>query len=407
VVTNTVTGQVTCFTYDGNGNRVKVTSGVTTTVYVGNHYEVQGATVTKYYTLGSQRIAMRQGGTLYYLHADHLGSASLTTCGNTTGCNGTAYGAEVPGSRTGYYPYGGVRYGGTGLPTDRTFTGQQILPSTGGLMYYGARMYDPAIGRFISADTIVPQPGNPQTLNRYAYCLGNPLKFNDPSGHWIGDWLVALGRSGPVGKAMVVGMGQVAEHVSRQTQRVFYPDANTTTADRLLACAEIGGGSVVAGAIVVEVGFGTLGTAATAGATELADDVLDDAAVASVEAAETADDVAGSAMESGVVYRGGSATPVNLTPRLGVDKGLSTFDTLEAAVQPGGKAQVIDVSRLGLPLQAFPDTPPGHVSIRPSDAALSANPALIDEWAATRGTETIHSFTQSVIDAIIGVVRRN
>jgi RHS repeat-associated protein len=112
---------------------------------------------------------------LYYLHADHLGSASLAT---------TAGSVEVPGSRTGYYPYGGVRYGGTGLPTDRTFTGQQALPSTGGLMYYGARMYDPAVGRFISADTIVPQPGNPQSLNRYAYVLTNPLRYLDPTGHY-------------------------------------------------------------------------------------------------------------------------------------------------------------------------------------------------------------------------------
>ncbi len=32
-------------------------------------------------------------------------------------------------------------------------------------------------------DTIVPEPGNPQTLNRYAYVLNNPLRYTDPSGH--------------------------------------------------------------------------------------------------------------------------------------------------------------------------------------------------------------------------------
>lgn len=38
-----------------------------------------GSTVTKYYYLGGQRVAMRQGGVLTYLLGDHLGSASLAT----------------------------------------------------------------------------------------------------------------------------------------------------------------------------------------------------------------------------------------------------------------------------------------------------------------------------------------
>jgi len=47
----------------------------------------------------------------------------------------------------------------------------------------GARWYDPALGRFIQADTIVPQPGNPLAWDRYAYGFNNPLYFIDPSGH--------------------------------------------------------------------------------------------------------------------------------------------------------------------------------------------------------------------------------
>ena len=31
----------------------------------------------------------------------------------------------------------------------------------------------------------MPAPGNPQALNRYSYALNNPLKYRDPSGHWI------------------------------------------------------------------------------------------------------------------------------------------------------------------------------------------------------------------------------
>ena len=52
-----------------------------------------------------------------------------------------------------------------------------------GLYDYHARYYDPLIGRFISADTLVPSPGDPQSLNRYAYVQNNPLKYTDPSGY--------------------------------------------------------------------------------------------------------------------------------------------------------------------------------------------------------------------------------
>jgi RHS repeat-associated protein len=135
------------------------------------------ANTTKYYYAANQRVAMNRNGVVYYLHGDHLGSTSLAT---------TAGGGEVPDSRTLYYPYGQVRWpaGGSTLPTDYTFTGQRDEAGLG-LMDYHARFYDPYLGRFISADTIVPEPGNPQDLNRYSYVLGNPLKYRDPSGHCV------------------------------------------------------------------------------------------------------------------------------------------------------------------------------------------------------------------------------
>jgi RHS repeat-associated protein len=137
--------------------------------------------ITKYYRCvglssgspGGQIIAMRKGGTLTYLHSDHLGSTSLAT---------DAGGVEVPGSRRGFYPYGELRYGSFASPTDRAFTGQLAEPSLG-LYDYRARFYDPTLARFISADTIVPEPANPQSLNRFSYALGNPLKYRDPGGH--------------------------------------------------------------------------------------------------------------------------------------------------------------------------------------------------------------------------------
>jgi len=68
------------------------------------------------------------------------------------------------------------------LPTDYQFTGQRWEDGLG-LYDYNVRYYDPLIGRFISADTIVPSPGDPQSLNRYSYVQNNPLKYTDPSGH--------------------------------------------------------------------------------------------------------------------------------------------------------------------------------------------------------------------------------
>ena len=68
------------------------------------------------------------------------------------------------------------------LGTDKKFTGQCL--DQDGLYFYNARYYDAGIGRFISADSIVPNLANPQSLNRYSYCYNNPLVYTDPTGHW-------------------------------------------------------------------------------------------------------------------------------------------------------------------------------------------------------------------------------
>jgi hypothetical protein len=50
-------------------------------------------------------------------------------------------------------------------------------------MYYRARYYAQGLGRFISADTMVPDSSNPPSLNRFSYTRNNPLKYIDPTGH--------------------------------------------------------------------------------------------------------------------------------------------------------------------------------------------------------------------------------
>jgi RHS repeat-associated protein len=61
------------------------------------------------------------------------------------------------------------------------FTGQHKDATD--LLYYNARYYDPQLGQFLSPDTIVPDPTQLIDYNRYLYARGNPLKYNDPSGH--------------------------------------------------------------------------------------------------------------------------------------------------------------------------------------------------------------------------------
>ena len=70
---------------------------------------------------------------------------------------------------------------------DYRYTGKPEDPS--GLYYYGARYYDPLIGRFTTRDTVFGGLGDPQSQNRYAYCRNNPHKYIDPTGHW---WETAL-----------------------------------------------------------------------------------------------------------------------------------------------------------------------------------------------------------------------
>ncbi|MEM7129271.1 MAG: RHS repeat-associated core domain-containing protein [Chloroflexota bacterium] len=130
---------------------------------------INATTIIKYYYFNGQRIAMRKGGTFYYLYGDHLGSTVLSTKTNGTVHTGQSY-------------YGfGRKLGGASLPTDHRFTGQKL--DTTGLMYYNARYYDPKIGHFISPDTLVPDAGLVFDYNRYMYVRGNPVNLNDPTGH--------------------------------------------------------------------------------------------------------------------------------------------------------------------------------------------------------------------------------
>jgi len=165
--------------YDANGNRYKKIENNETILYIwsGNNvvYEKNLTTnvETKYLYANGFRIAKIVDGVTTYYHQDHLLSTRLLTDENGNKIEEEEYeefGSDINGI--------GERYKYTGKEKDIT-----------GLYYYGARYYDPTIGRFITRD---PKPGrlsNPQSLNPYVYCLNNPMKYIDLDGRESVNWI--------------------------------------------------------------------------------------------------------------------------------------------------------------------------------------------------------------------------
>jgi RHS repeat-associated protein len=209
---------------------------------------------------------------VYYLLGDHLGSTSLTA---------NSSGGKVAELR--YHPWGGKRFASGTTPTARRYTGQ-IEDAAIGLYFYNARYYDGALGRFIQADSIVPGaasgsggsaatlgydsstrltpltvnlgefaaqvnaenrevlqfgaffqwdsktrqehnvpmgPANPQALNRYSYALNNPLRYVDPTGHFVALSVILV--SGAIGGICSAGgtlIAQIAQGNGTLAERV-------------------------------------------------------------------------------------------------------------------------------------------------------------------------------------------
>jgi len=119
---------------------------------------------------------------LHTLYADHLGSISAIRQANGT----------VQPTR--YLPFGGYRAGSGPNPiTSHAYTSQRENMEIG-LYYYNARYYAPTLARFILADTLIPDPQNPQSFNRYNYVFNRPTYYSDPSGNC--PWCLITGAIG-------------------------------------------------------------------------------------------------------------------------------------------------------------------------------------------------------------------
>jgi RHS repeat-associated protein len=198
----------TQFNYNANHQRWKQVAvdgtGTTTTWYVGGILEKLS----------------RPGGVIEYRHMIPAGSGMAIYLRKPDGSNSTTYvttdhlgsgdlildsSANVL-ARESFTPFGARRGSNwTGTPTSadyttfsnttrRGFTGHEMLDAVS-LVNMNGRVYDPLIGRFLSADPIVQTINFSQALNPYSYVMNMPLTLTDPSGHsWLGKLFHSIGH---------------------------------------------------------------------------------------------------------------------------------------------------------------------------------------------------------------------
>jgi RHS repeat-associated protein len=182
------------FSHDPDRQRFKQAAPEGVTLYVGGFgamaEQFSGSSTSQwndYLTVGNVLVSMHtvksdETTSLRYFHTDHLGSVSVVT---------DETGSVV--ERLSYDAWGKRRFangaddpaGSIASQTTHGFTGHEHLADVG-LIHMNGRVYDPLVGRMMSADPTVPDAMNPQAWNRYSYVGNDPLAFTDPSGFsWL------------------------------------------------------------------------------------------------------------------------------------------------------------------------------------------------------------------------------
>lgn len=192
-------GTTLSFAYDADHNRFKEVGPAGTRIYLnpridaGLHYEKltgpNGAVEHSFYIYAGKTPVARyvQIGvfnSISYLHHDVQGSLFAVSDESGQIVQRFSYDAfgkrrNPNGTDTDLVPIAGFHHG---------YTGHEHLDKVG-LIHMNARVYDPALGRFMSADPLIQEPFNLQSLNRYSYVLNNSMFYTDPSGYsWWTKW---------------------------------------------------------------------------------------------------------------------------------------------------------------------------------------------------------------------------
>jgi hypothetical protein len=231
----------------------------------------------------------------------------------------------------------------------------------------GARYYDPVVSRFVQPDPVVPEPGDPQSWNRYSFVRNNPFNRVDPTGSFdigpvdnVGTRL--LGAVGVVGGSIEAGAGAAiavggsatglgavpgiaaggaiflhgSDVAAASLQTALTGEFHQTLTGRGLEAAAEAAGLPPEAAAGAEAGFSIGGT--TSGI---------------LAASRAARGASGVAIEEGVATRGTTRSGIGVT-RHGVDqkitRGVRTADELDAIKNPL-QTRPVRVDELGRPSQ--------------------------------------------------------
>jgi RHS repeat-associated protein len=124
------------------------------------------------YVHGVDLVAERRSGARAYPLGDALGSVRQWT--------------DEDGYVTyagGYTPFGTQMWTEGSTSSKSSYTGEW-WDTRAGLLYLRARWLDVESGRFLSQDPIIGSLQQSQSINRYSYVLGNPLRYRDPTGRY-------------------------------------------------------------------------------------------------------------------------------------------------------------------------------------------------------------------------------
>ena len=247
-------------TYGPNKSRSKAirkrnNSTVETKYYVGSLYEQStGSSTIKicYIYADGKAVALREtkGSTtrMLYLHHDHLGSVIAYSDASGSLVQELSYDAWGRRRNPATWQYYAAASDAQAV-NPWGFSGHEHIDLFE-LVNMDGRMYDPVTGRFLSPDPYVQAPDFTQGLNRYSYCLNNPLSLIDPTGYsWLSDnWKSLVAAAvGIAVSAVTLGTG-------------------TTVGVAILAGAAGGAAGALTGALLNGSNFGQLAKATLTGA---------------------------------------------------------------------------------------------------------------------------------------------